>query len=98
MNHNEEGKSIPKSHQLRLVGRESMELSGVTDVVSFDEESVMLSTVCGDLQIEGSGLHIHVLSMEEGIVTLDGRVDGISYYDPRAAEQEGRGFFGKLFH
>ncbi len=95
----EEKKPAPSMHRLQLSGREAMELSGVTDVISFDEESVVLSTVCGNLQIEGAGLHIHVLSMEEGIVTLDGRVDAMTYYDAPSEDKSARGgFFGKLFH
>ena len=47
-------------HTISLRQRESMEINGVTDVVSFDEQAVILQTVCGKMTVEGSALHIHV--------------------------------------
>ena len=85
-------------HRISLRQRESMEINGVTDVVSFDEQAVVLQTVCGTMTVEGSSLHIHVLSMEEGIVTLDGKIFSISYEDTDDGDPNAKGtFFGKLF-
>lgn len=83
-------------HSVSLTGREKMEVRGVTDVISFDEQTVALSTVCGNLEITGSSLHIHVLSMEEGIVTMDGKIDSLSYYEA-PTDEKGGGFFSKIF-
>ena len=55
-------------HTVSLRAREGLEVRGVTDVISFDEQAVVLQTVCGTMTVEGASLHIHVLSMEEGIV------------------------------
>ena len=86
------------AHRIIMEGRETLEVRGVTDVVRFDEQSVSLTTVCGQMTVEGSSLHIHVLSMEEGIVTMDGRIDAVLYEDTEDGEKNGRsGFFGKLF-
>ena len=86
------------AHRITMEGRESLEVRGVTDVVRFDEQVVALTTVCGGLTVEGSSLHIHVLSLEEGIVTMDGRIDSVVYEDTEESEKNGRsGFFGKLF-
>ena len=86
------------THQISLKNRDTMEVSGVTDVISFDEQSVILSTICGNMEIDGSSLHIHVLSMEQGVVTMDGRIDSVTYYDQEPEEKDGkRGFFGKIF-
>ena len=50
------------------------------------------------MTVEGSSLHIHVLSMEEGIVALDGRVEAISYEDTEESDTASRNrFFGRLF-
>jgi len=86
------------THQISLKNRESMEVSGVTDVISFDERSVILNTVCGNMAVDGTALHIHVLSMEQGLVTMDGKIDSVTYYEQDYEENSGkRGFFGKLF-
>ena len=94
----EAAKNNRGAHRIALNARESMEVRGVTDVVSFDEQTVILETVCGSMTVEGASLHIHVLSMEEGIVTMDGRVDSIHYYETQNSEKDSKnGFFGKLF-
>ena len=84
-------------HLLTLQARESLEVRGVTDVISFDEESVVLETVCGTMEVSGTALHIHVLSIEQGIVAMDGRIDSVSYYEADRAENGKRSLFGKLF-
>lgn len=83
-------------HSVSMAGRETMEIRGVTDVISFDEQTVALSTVCGNMEIGGSGLHIHVLSMEDGVVTMDGRIDSVTYYESSSDEKSG-GFFSRIF-
>ena len=86
------------AHRITMEGRETLEVRGVTDVVRFDEQAVTLTTVCGQMTVEGSSLHIHVLSMEEGIVTMDGRIDALVYEETEDGDKNGRsGFFGKLF-
>ena len=60
--------------------------------------TVILQTVCGTMTVEGSSLHIHVLSMEEGIVTLDGKVYSIAYEESDEGDGNSKSnFFGKLF-
>lgn len=84
-------------HKISLDARKYLEVGGVTDVVSFDEQAVILNTVCGGLAVDGMSLHIRVLNVEQGIVTMDGRIDSISYYDAETNEKSAkRGFFGKL--
>lgn len=86
------------AHRITMEGREALEVRGVTDVIRFDEQTVALDTVSGRLTVEGSSLHIHVLSMEEGIVTMDGRIDSMIYEDTEESDKGGRaGFLGRLF-
>ena len=93
---NAEGTKISRdaAHRIVLLGRKSMEVCGVTDVISFDEQLVVLNTVCGNIEVEGSSLQIHVLN----IVALDGKVDSLRYYEMNQGEKDGKGgFFNKLF-
>ena len=62
-------------HRLTLMDRRQLELSGVKDVVSFDESNVVLQTVCGMLSVEGEELHVQVLNTESGVVSLEGTVN-----------------------
>lgn len=85
-------------HRLSLLSREQLEISGVTEVINFDEQAVVLSTVCGGLEILGNALHIHVLNTEQGIVALNGKIDSVTYFEQNSIEKDGKsGFFGKLF-
>ena len=82
------------AQDITVKSRNKMSITGVTEVVSFDEAAVELRTVCGDLCVEGDGLHIGVLDTEQGIVTLDGKsIDGIYY--PRAESGERHGLLGR---
>lgn len=85
-------------HRLMLNGRETLEVRGVTDVVNFDEQTVVLNTLCGGMEIGGSALHIQILNIEEGVVAMDGKIDSISYYEQEPDEKgDKNGFFGRLF-
>ena len=91
--------SSAATQMLILRDRNLLEVRGVTDVVRFDEENVVLSTSCGTLTVEGASLHVQVLNLEQGTVTVDGRVDALLYDDPEpVGKGERGGFFGKLFH
>ena len=54
-------------------------LTGVTEVVSFDDGQVVLSTHGGRLVITGAGLHVSSLVLEEGKLSLEGTIDGMHY-------------------
>ena len=85
-------------HSLALQKRESMEVRGVTDVISFDEQEAVLDTVCGRLAIEGTDLRVHVLSIESGVVTMEGKINSVVYYDTENDGKDGKnGFFGRIF-
>ncbi len=95
---NTEKRDGAKSQGLSLRDRKSLEVNCVNDVVRFDEESVVLSTVCGTLTVEGTSLHVRTLNLEAGTVEIDGKIDALLYFD--APENDGngkRGLFGKLF-
>ena len=85
-------------HKLALDGRKSLTMTGVTEVVSFDEQSVVLETRCGGLEIVGNALHIRDLNLDRGAVALDGRVDQILYDEPTVEKDGKKGFFGRLLH
>lgn len=83
-------------HHISLQAREALEVKGVTDVISFDDQSVVLDTVCGNMAVEGNSLHIRVLNVEQGIVSMDGRIDSINYYETESTKDGKRGLFGRL--
>ena len=88
-----EEKRIPKKHNIILENRKSMSISGIEDVDSFDEEMVVLYTDDGTLVIRGSELHINRLNVESGDLSVEGRIDSLSYED---GESKKGGFFARL--
>ncbi|MBE6530746.1 MAG: sporulation protein YabP [Ruminococcaceae bacterium] len=81
-------------HDISLNMRKHMDITGVRDVVSFDEQSVILTTVCGEMTVEGRDIKIGVLDTDRGIVSLDGKVDAVFYSN--SDENKRQGLFGKL--
>jgi len=81
-------------HRLELVSREHLLVSGVEDVERFDETGIVMSTTAGLLVITGEDLHIGKLSLDGGELSVDGRVDSISYEEP---PHSSHGFFSRLF-
>ena len=70
-------------HKLILNERNALSITGVTEVVSFDENAIVLKTSLGDLIVQGRDLHLKTLSLDGGQVAVDGVVTALSYEEPR---------------
>ncbi|MBR5322050.1 MAG: sporulation protein YabP [Clostridia bacterium] len=77
-----------------LEDRKKLVLTGISDVVSFDDLSVVLDTVVGRLIINGEGLHIQKLCLDSGDVEVEGRVDEVLYEDANSNSK--KGFLGRI--
>lgn len=78
--------------KLTLENRRRLQLSGVTEVESFDETTVALQTNQGLLVVRGAGLRLLQLSVDGGQVAVEGQIDAMIYEEGR---REG-GFFARL--
>ncbi len=67
------------SHHVILEEREQLVVSGVEEVESFDESTILLTTAQGGLEIQGEGLHIETLSLDGGDLKVEGRVNALIY-------------------
>lgn len=85
-------------HEMVMVNRHTLDVSGVINVESFDSEEFLLNTECGYLAIRGRDLHIKTLNLEQGKVAIEGSLFDVGYLDEgnRPAEKA-KGFFSKLF-
>lgn len=86
-----------RNHKILLVNRERLELTGVRDVVSFDENQVVLDTDLGLLTIKGKELHVKRLTLEKGEADLDGTADSLVYSSNEAYRKAGESLFARLF-
>ena len=75
--------SICLPHKLTLNGRKNLTLTGVTEVVSFDENEIVLKTGMGTLNVHGQNLQLKNLSLEGGQVAVDGTIAALVYEEPR---------------
>ena len=71
------------AHHILLEGREQLTVSGVEEVESFDENTIVMSTVKGTLVVRGEDLHIEKLSLDGGDMKVEGSVDSLTYEDDR---------------
>ena len=81
-------------HSLVLEDRKRLSISGVTDVESFDEETIALATELGELLIHGYDLHINRIDVESGDLSLEGEIISLTYTDN---QPQSSGFWGRLF-
>lgn len=70
-------------HDLTLQQRQKLTMTGVTEVVSFDESAVVLQTGLGILMVHGQGLQLKQLSPDGGQVCVDGSISALVYEEPR---------------
>lgn len=81
-------------HNLVLEDRRLLTVSGVSDVDSFDEETVVVFTDLGELTIRGRDLHINRLSVEVGELTVEGSISALIYSEETV---KNGGFFSRVF-
>ncbi len=73
------------SHKLTLNERRQLTMTGVTEVVSFEETQVVLQTALGTLIVQGQELKLKTLSLDGGQVAVDGQISALIYEEPRQA-------------
>ena len=70
-------------HKLTLNERKNLTMTGVTEVLSFDETAVMMKTALGLRTGQGQDLKLKTLSLEGGQVAVDGHIAALVYEEPR---------------
>ncbi|WP_019244501.1 MULTISPECIES: sporulation protein YabP [Bacillus] len=83
-------------HDIVMKGRKLLEITGVRQVESFDNEEFLLETNMGFLAIKGENLQMKNLDVDSGIVTIKGKIYDLVYVDEPSGDKA-KGFFGKLF-
>ena len=79
-----------------LENREKLNITGVLDVLSFDDQIVILETELGLLTVKGENLRINKLSLDTSEVTIDGAIYQLAYSGKDSMEKSG-GILGKIF-
>ena len=93
----DEKNNVTKSHKVLLENRKNGAFSGVVDVLSFDVAEILLETERGMLLIQGHDLHVNRLSLEKGEIDIEGRIDSLTYSEPKNVAKQTESLLGRLF-
>lgn len=80
-----------------LENREKLNITGVLDVLSFDDQIVILETELGLLTVKGENLRINKLSLDTTEVIVEGTIFNLSYSEKNLDKKSGSNIFGKIF-
>ena len=99
MNMEERKNTVQKSNiiqNLILESREKLNISGALDVLSFDDQIVIVQTHLGLLTVKGDDLRISKLNIDSEEVIIDGTISTMSYSD-KNIEKKDNSFLSKIF-
>ncbi len=81
---------------LILENRSKLNISGVLDVLSFDDQIVIVETELGLLNVKGENLRINKLSIDTSEVIVEGDISSLAYSE-KDYDKKGSSLFGKIF-
>ena len=82
-------------HNLIIENREKIAITGVLDVISFDEDVIVSETEMGVLIIKGENLHVNSLNLEKKEMIIEGLLLSLAYEEKGQTERSS--LFGKIF-
>ncbi len=87
---NEQNRTAP-SHTVNISDRRVINITGTDDILSFDENSVVISTVLGIMSIDGSNLRIIKLNTDgDGSLIIEGNIGGVFYVDENSSKKKNK--------
>lgn len=81
---------------LVLENRGKLSISGVLDVLSFDDQIVIIETELGLLTVKGEDLRINKLSIDTSEVVVEGDICNMGYSD-KEIDKKSSGLLSKIF-
>lgn len=85
--------TVKQNSNIIIENRKDVNISGVRECLSFDDETVILDTALGQLTIKGEKLHIINFDTKTGDFSLEGILFALAY----TQKQNGGSFFGRIF-
>lgn len=95
-------KNLPQNNSniiqnLILENREKLTITGVVDVLSFDDQIVIVETQLGLLTVKGEDLRINKLSIDSLEVIIEGQIFSLGYSDENIGRKNSGSILGKIF-
>ena len=92
-----EEKRFASKHKIIVEKRQRALITGIIDVMSFDDEMVATDTEMGVLIIRGQNLHVNSLNLEKGELEIDGEVESLNYEESHSGSKGRGNILGKIF-
>lgn len=92
-----EEKKMTKMQNIILENRNKLNVSGVLDVLNFDEQVITIDTELGILVIKGSDLHLNKFNLESTELNVEGEISSLIYNDKSAHKKNGESLLTKIF-
>ena len=86
-----------KIQNVVLENRNRLNITGVLDVLNFDEEIITLVTELGILTIKGSDLHLNKFSLDNTEISVEGQINSLQYSDKGAGSKNSESLFTRIF-
>lgn len=84
-------------HNINILDRTNIKITGVLDVISFDEEMIVSETELGVLILKGLNFHINKLNLDSGDLEIDGEIYSLIYEDKSSYGKAGSSLLKKIF-
>jgi len=84
-------------HHVSIDRRERVAITGVLEVISFDDESIVCETEMGIMILRGSNLHMNRLNLDDGELEVDGEIENIAYEDDMVLGRGKSSLLSKIF-
>ena len=92
-----EEKKITKMQNIILENRSKLVVSGVLDVLNFDEQVITIDTELGILIIKGSDLHLNKYNLESTELNVEGDIVSLVYNDKTFNKKNSESLLTKIF-
>lgn len=86
-----------KTHKISMVNRTTCGISGVNDVLAFDNHEILLETEQGILMMKGNELHVGRLSLDKGEIDVEGKIDSLTYSEQLGSDTKSESLLMRLF-
>lgn len=83
------------SHQLQILERKQIMLTGIKKIISFDNEEFLMESTMGIVLLKGEELEIVKLDTHDGNVSIKGHINSLTYMDDKKTKENS--ILAKLF-
>jgi sporulation protein YabP len=88
----EDGEKISYGNAV-IENRRSLTLTGVSNIISFDESSAILDSQYAVISVDGEDLQIMKMDMDSGEVVITGKINVLAYSDKKQGAKRLGAFF-----